>query len=217
MKKTYLLTCLLFLITYFDGQAQTNPMQFFGGISSTNMVLNVTDGEDSFGRDYGNKIGFQAGVRYSVPFYPKFSFEPAPSLVTKGYDDRMEFFDETITAKANIFYLDLPLHVVFRNDLGAAGLDLLFGPYLSVGLSGRVTGESTFFGETESFDEKIEWGSGENELSRLDYGLSGGAGISYNAWTLRVIYARGFANISNTEDVDLTHRVLAFTVGFSPW
>ncbi len=128
-----------------------------------------------------------------------------------------EIASGSVSAKASMYYIDLPMHLMMKNEVGQIAVEILAGPYIGFALTGSISGESTIFGETNTFDNGIEWGSGDNELKRFDYGLSGGVGLGYSEWSFRVTYSLGLANIANEESTDLKHRVMAFTVGFSPW
>jgi len=61
------------------------------------------------------------------------------------------------------------------------------------------------------------WGSGEYDfLKRLDFGLTGGAGIEINFIQIDLSYGLGLANISSyTNDGDkINNRVLGIFLGY---
>ena len=92
--------------------------------------------------------------------------------------------------KYNLIYLDIPLTAKASFNVGDAKIYGAFGPYIGIGLSGTVKSELSFAGETESDSEIIDWGSDENndELKRLDYGLTMGVGVEINSIQIGITY-----------------------------
>jgi outer membrane protein W len=92
----------------------------------------------------------------------------------------------------------------------------VFGPYVGIGLSGKMKGEVSIDGETTSQEIDIEWGSdiASSDLKRMDFGLIIGAGVELNSIQIGLNYSLGLANISPQTNVKIRNRVLGISVGY---
>ena len=121
-------------------------------------------------------------------------------------------------AKLNLIYLDIPLTAKASFDLGGARIYGVFGPYIGMGLSGKNKFEITAMGETETEEEDIKLGSDEDEddVKRLDFGLTMGAGVEISSIQIGLSYGLGLANISPYTDggSKISNRVLGISVGY---
>lgn len=155
--------------------------------------------------------GFHIGPMIDIPIGEIFSFETGLFLSTKGLkisgnDDISEY-----TNTINMYYLDVPLTAKLTHDLGNSKIYGMFGPYFGVGLIGKAKYEMTYDGDTESFEEDIEFGSDEN-LNRLDFGLTLGAGLELNSLLFGLSYDLGLVSVSPDEKIN--NRVLRFSIGY---
>ncbi|MBT8220056.1 MAG: PorT family protein [Bacteroidia bacterium] len=134
---------------------------------------------------------------------------------------RSGIYGETGRSKAkwNLIYLDIPLTVRASFDIRGAKIYSVFGPYVGMGLSGKIKTESSYMGETEKDQEDINWGNNEDDgdLKRLDFGLTIGTGVEINAIQIGISYSLGLANISNFADdgTKISNRVLAISAGYN--
>ena len=110
-----------------------------------------------------------------------------------------EIMGVDITAKAILSYLDIPLTLKASHDLGE-GLKMFgaVGPYIGVGLSGKIKVTAEYQGDTETEEEVVKWGSNEDtdDFKRLDMGLTFGAGVEINSLMIGISYDLGLSNIS---------------------
>jgi hypothetical protein len=191
-----------------------------GGLNLSNMLMK--DDEDTYSDDFKMKPGFHIGATAEFPLSDMLSFETGLLLSTKGYKMSEEDTDDGETykyeVKLNLLYLDIPLTGKATFDVGGAKIYGVFGPYVGMGLSGKTKSEYTDDGETETYEDDIEWGSDEekSELKRLDFGLTMGAGVEINSIQIGLTYNMGLANISPyTEDgFKINNRVLGLSVGY---
>jgi len=123
--------------------------------------LQNVNGKDFVGDKLENDmiIGFNAGVNAEIPVAPDFYFQPGLLFSTKGAKD-----DDI---SVNLGYLELPLHVLYKPQLGSGKLILGFGPYVAYGLTGKIKPESgsdidiKFKNGDLTNDELIEMDNGE--------------------------------------------------------
>ena len=197
--------------------------QTFGvkaGLNLSNML--VEDDDDTYSDDFKVNPGFHVGATAEFPITELFSFETGLLLSTKGFkvSEEETFMGETVKyeSKLNLIYLDIPLTAKASFDLGGARIYGVFGPYIGMGLSGKSKFEITAMGETETEEEDIKLGSDEDEddVKRLDFGLTMGAGVEISSIQIGLSYGLGLANISPYTDggSKISNRVLGISVGY---
>ena len=194
--------------------------QIFGvkaGLNLSNMLVKDDDG--TYSDDYKLNPGFHAGVTAEFPVTELFSFDTGLLLSRKGFKIDAESGSLSIKSSLSPLYLDIPLTGKASYNLGNAKVYGAFGPYLGVGIGGKIKMKITYEGETEKDDENIEWGSDEDEdddLKRLDYGITIGGGIEINSVRVGLMYNYGLANISSYTDdgATMSNRVLGISVGY---
>ncbi len=219
MKKTNVFkiaTFFLFLLlTISNGMSQTFGVK--GGLNLSNMLLKDEDGD--YFDDTKMLPGFHAGIFANIPISGSISFEPGLLLSTKGLKVEEEDDDDfEASMKLNTFYADVPLTLKYTYILEDLKIYGAAGPYVGIGISGKSKSTYTYNGESESEEETIEWGSDEDkdDLKRLDFGLTFGAGISKGSILAGISYDLGLANISPyTEDgTKNSNRVFRISIGY---
>lgn len=92
------------------------------------------------GKDYDDKklendmiLGFHGGVNVQILIAPEFYFQPGLVFSTKGAKNT----DDPITSTYKLSYLELPLNVVYKGQLGAGYILVGFGPYIGYGIGGK--------------------------------------------------------------------------------
>ena len=135
MKTKYisLTLAILFISTVFVFSQDTSKPVF--GIQGGLNLQNLT-GKDAGGDELDNSIapGFHAGVNVLLPIAPDMYFQPGLLFSRKGAknsegQDQVNF---------NISYLELPLNLLYRAQLGNGKVLLGFGPYLGYAVKGKV-------------------------------------------------------------------------------
>lgn len=208
---------LIFFLSIFYYQINAQTFGIKGGLNLANML--DKDDDETYSNDYSMNPGFHLGLTVDIPFNDFLSFEPGLLFTTKGMKYEDEILGADVTAKANLYYLDIPLSLKASHDLGG-GLKMFgaVGPYVGLGLSGKLKGTVEYQGEKETEEEDIKWGSDEDEddLKRLDMGLTFGGGVEINSIMIGISYDLGLSNIAAYQDYGSTskNRVLKFSVGY---
>lgn len=193
--------------------------QIFGiraGLNLSNML--DKDDEGTYSNDFKMKPGFNVGSTVEFPINEMFSFESGLLLSTKGYklSGKDSYEGETWEYKEsiNLLYLDIPLSGKAYFDFKGTKVYGAFGPYLGFGLSGKYKYEEP--GDSDKEDIKFGSDKEKDDLKRLDYGLTIGAGVELNSIQIGLSYDLGLANISTYTDggAKTSNRVLALSVGF---
>lgn len=118
--------------------AQSSGMQFgiLGGVNFQNL-----NGKDFRGDKLENDmiVGFHAGVNVLIPIAPEFYFQPGLLFSTKGATNENVVLGTTITTTTNLSYIELPINLVYRGELGNGFVLVGFGPYVGYGIGGKVS------------------------------------------------------------------------------
>lgn len=199
--------------------ATASYAQTFGVKAGLNLSNMEIKGDDFSDFDDSKMIpGFHLGGIVEFPISDIFSFETGLLLSTKGFKLNEKENNSEYKIKMNSFYLDIPLTAKASFDVGDAKVYGVLGPYLGIGLSGKIKSEYSYEGETETDEEEIKWGSDEDEddLKRLDFGLTMGAGVEINSIIFELSYDLGLANIATITDYGLTinNRVFKISAGY---
>jgi hypothetical protein len=187
------------------------------GLNLSNML--IKDDYGTYSDESKMNPGFHVGATAEFPITEMISIETGLFLSTKGVKMSEKDIDYEYNSKANLFYIDVPLTVKAYINVGGSRIYGAIGPYIGMGISGKTTYEYKETGvPTETDTETISWGSdAENDdLKRLDYGLTAGAGVEINSIQIGVSYGFGLANISSyTGDGDIVNnRVLGISLGY---
>ncbi|MCD8540050.1 MAG: PorT family protein [Leadbetterella sp.] len=192
------------------------------------MMFKDTDGRVTEG--LGIKPGFHIGGTVEIPVSDMFYVEPGLLFSNKGVkldrDELLEigggYFTVRNKGSFDLYYLDIPLNGKVKFDVGSSvKVYGTFGPYVGVGVAGKLKGKLTVSVPapfSESYDEKIEWGSDRDtdNFKRADFGLSIGGGAEFGPFTAGVAYNHGLANISSYtgEGTKINNRVFSISVGY---
>lgn len=144
-------------------QAQDDKLRFsvLGGLNLQNI-----NGKDFDGDKLENKLlpGFHAGVNVIANIAPDFYFQPGLLFSTKGAKD------DGSDTRIMISYIELPLNLLYRADLGEGKILLGFGPYAGFGIGGKLKDDDGTSYDIE-FRNKITGSNGQAfYLKRLDMG-----------------------------------------------
>jgi len=139
MTSKFLTLSAILILSTLAMQAQIG-FGLLGGVNFQNI-----NGKDSNGDKLENGLltGFHAGVNVNIPVAPDFYFQPGILYSVKGANN--EFFNPPVKASGDyttttrLSYVEMPLNLLFRPQLGNGHLLLGFGPYVAYGISGKET------------------------------------------------------------------------------
>lgn len=209
MKKTIVLAALI--VTSFTLSAQTLIPKVGFGI--TNMA--VSEGEKNQSR-----LGLILGGAVDYEFKDNLSFQGELLFIQKGSKFSESEDDFSFDSKTRLNYLEIPLLVKAKfgeDDLkfyGNAGISLSFA--LGGSTETTMTGED-FDGDkvTETENEKIKFGNGEDQMKGMDFGLQIGGGVVISEKiVVDLRYGIGLSNLYNDSgDYTEKNRAFQITVG----
>lgn len=172
----------------------------------------------------GLKRGFKAGAMLDVPVIKGFFVQSGLFYSGKGVKTYTavkfrEIVVDEIWGNIGLRYLELPVNLGYRYSLGKAGrIFVTAGPYLAYAFQGkrstRLAGSDGIVWCNSKGD--VSFGSGDQEMSRLDYGLNFSAGYQLPVGLyVRAQYGLGLANLVNNSEGSFKNRVLAFSLGYA--
>ncbi|PID94974.1 MAG: hypothetical protein CSA95_01920 [Bacteroidetes bacterium] len=191
----------------------------FVGVNAQSFILkaganfsNMLEKDDvaTFSDDYESIIGLHVEASAELPLVSVLYLEPGVRFSMKGFKIDAEEMG-SLTSRIN--YLDIPLNLKARMDLGVIGLWGSVGPYLGIGVGGKNKAENIpLLGD---FEKKIEFGK-DKDLKLFDYGLGLGLGAEFHGILLGAYYNLGMANIANKEGNGYTsqNRVISVSLGY---
>jgi hypothetical protein len=186
-----------------------------GGSASTSLV---------FSFKAGILVNFAFG-KYATNNY--FSVQPGLTYEGMGGINKTSNADGSITSssKTYLYYLQLPVNVVYHIHMGYNTLYFGAGPYLAYGLRGKTTGTINETGKTKptDIDQILAFGTDPTDLSRFNYGVEPLVGLQFvNGVFIDASADFGLSNIYNEStfsDQGITskayNRSYCITVGFA--
>lgn len=205
MKKTLLSLCLL--MASFAAFAQLPTFGVKGGVNFATLHATV-DGFSGSGNS-GSLTSFNVGAFVDFKF-GNVSLQPALNFTGKGGSSSVSFDDEASSnSKVKLYYLQVPVNVVYHVPAVVGDFYFGAGPYLGMGVSGKAKDDS-------GNSENVKFGSGQDELKRTDAGLDAIVGFKFKSgFLINANYDWGLTNITNVDGIKLTNRVFGISVGYA--
>lgn len=214
---------ILLLVAAFAAFTASAQVQIsYGPRVGINLAKWEVDSEDEIG-DIKNRLGFLAGAVFEIRFNDNFAIQPEINFLQKGVKSEFSETDTIFgsfsgTSDIYINYLEVPVTLKVGKSFGVARVDLLAGPSLGYGLSGKSKSTYTFNGATEK--EEFDINFKDDEISRVDLGLQIGAAASFGLGeSARLFvdgrYLLGFTNLidSSGSNETIHNRGIAFSAG----
>lgn len=160
----FLTVSAILIVSSLAMQAQIG-FGLLGGVNFQNI-----NGKNSNGDKLENGLltGFHAGVNVNIPIAPDFYFQPGLLYSVKGAKN--DFYDSPLKASGDfttttrLSYIEMPLNLLYRPQLGNGHLLLGFGPYVAYGISGKETTQLN----TNSIERTVKFENSVGLLTALD-------------------------------------------------
>ena len=159
------------------------------------------------------RIGYKAGVGIDITIYKGFYIQPGIYYTIKGAILHTSVSGIASEDKMSLNYFDIPINLAYRYDFNNAGSVFAFaGPYWGIGINRKS--ENNMNGV--SIENDIKYGdAATDEFIKADFGLNFGIGyISPVGIYLRLQYAIGLSNISNTINATWKNQVFSASLGY---
>lgn len=190
MKKITLAVLCLFMI----GMTANAQLKF--GLKG-GLTLAKWDIED-FGDEVDMKFntGFHVGALVALDLPLGLEFETGLYINQKGFKVEESFEGETFSMIVNPLYIDVPLKLNYKIEVGPAAVFFGAGPTISYGVGGQFKMEG--MGEEDS--EDIVWGNSEDDdLKPLDLGIGLQLGVKFSKIQVSASYDMGLNDINTFE------------------
>lgn len=174
MKSKILLIGLTVSVIGLSATAQNTSFGVRAGVNFTNI-----NGKDGAGNDLDGKIktGFNAGINAEIPIAEDFYVQPGLLFTTKGAKDKN--WDKV---KYQLAYLEVPVNLLYKPELGDGKLLLGLGPYVAYAVGGSYTDPT---GNKKDFEFANDVTAAEAattpHMRRLDFGGNLLAGYEFSS------------------------------------
>lgn len=132
--KAFILSSLILLVVASVSNAQEIRPGILAGVNFQNL-----NGEDVDGDKLENDliVGFHGGVNLLMPIAPEINFQPGVLFSTKGSEINSNVLVDLLNVSYRISYIEVPLNLVYRPQLGDNYILLGFGPYFAFAVGGK--------------------------------------------------------------------------------
>lgn len=193
------------------------------GVQVTGSLSSATV-KSKYDLDYSKKgAGLPgAGVVVQYDLSRHISLRSGATYLQQGvkFKHQEDEFSST-TGKARLNYLQIPLHVIYNVNIAGNRIYAGLGGYGNYGTSGNVKYTLWFHTEDGGYEviEKLKaFKSTENggaDLERMDYGLSGLAGIQLrNGLFIQAGYQQGLKNLARDKENKFRNNGAQLTIGY---
>ncbi len=142
--KSIFIVSLFLLVFNLNTSAQNNTLGsksfgIYGGINFQNI-----NGDDAGGSALSNSLvtRFHIGINEEIPIATDFYIQPGLQFISKGTEGKVNYTDNSgtrsLTRNLSIFYMELPVNLVYKPLLGTDHLVLAFGPYVGYAMAGNA-------------------------------------------------------------------------------
>jgi len=208
--------------------AQKSSVIIKGGLNLANVSINSNGDID----DAKSLVSFHAGLLGDIPVVSFLSIQPGIFFTGKGTKTQSGNTSDAnyFRATSNPLYIEVPVNIVFKAPMGNESKFFAgAGPYVAMGIGGKVKEDGRILGIGYSRDAAIQFsnddpttseeeGSGFGIMRRFDYGLNGTIGFESEKAMFSLNYGLGLAKLmsgtNSNADENNKHRVLSFSVGF---
>jgi hypothetical protein len=170
-----------------------------GGVNFANLRFEAEGENESFDR----RTGFVGGLFMIWPAGSRVALQAEALYSQQG----AKFDEEGADGKVKIDYFTVPVLLRLSSaPSGQAGFHVFGGPSLGYRLRARSSG--TFDGESSSEDIS-------DDIERFDLGVTAGAGVDINRFTIDGRYTWGLSNLNRdgSDELKITNRVATIMVG----
>ncbi|MDP4185242.1 MAG: porin family protein [Bacteroidota bacterium] len=189
MKKSLFVLCMCFC---FISLSNAQRIGIKGGLNFSNSAINDQDVTESVKSLTNLQFGLTSDFKLGKLFY----LSPDLLYSMKGY--------KVDVGKFMIDYIEIPVDLTFHVPLCGISLFAQAGPYVGYGVSSKykVGGQTT----------TIHFGSGADQIKRMDFGGNIGGGIELGKLQLGVRYELGLYDIDNVSGTSTKNRVFSATL-----
>lgn len=184
------------------------------GVTVGGNASNFTESGVIAPSDRSYKLGFQAGIVSDIGVTSHLSVIPELLFSQRGSAYVSRFADTKSTVTTTLNYVQMPVNLALKLPMGGRTKLMIFaGGYAAYGLSGQMNFEAKMNGQTTTDKEDLVFGSKENEVNPLDYGVNVGLGAQFWKSFVKLQYNLGLNSLYNGTAVALHNTNIALSLG----
>ncbi len=225
MKRRISLVATIVLCSLFTQAQETETtMKTSGGTTfgirggvNFQTIAGKDQNDDKFTNDL--LVGYAAGVTVDIPMAPDFYIQSGLLFATKGAKKTDVIGGQDYTTTTKISYVELPVNLLYKPMLGSGHLLLGFGPYVALGVGGKVKYKGTGVDQTENikFENEVKL-TDPNDVTYfkpVDVGANMLAGYEFsNKLSFQLNAQLGLVKINPKYEGSLNDKTSAKNVGF---
>jgi hypothetical protein len=133
------ITAILFSSTAVMAQESKTKQKTTFGVRAGVNFQNI-NGKDNDGDKLNNMLipGINLGANVEIPVAKDFYVQPGLLFTTKGGKAEYKNNEYSYTQTTHLAYLEIPMNGLYKPQLGTGHLLAGFGPYIEIGLGGKV-------------------------------------------------------------------------------
>ena len=184
MKKILLLSVFIFISAGLFAQERWGIQASLNLASATEKytpLFSFGEGSGSGSVHYDSRLGFSAGVVAEIPLKRSLSLRPELIFVQKNYFNKVYegAMDKAIDVNYTQNYLELPVNLIYNEDLRSGRLFLGAGLNFSLGLGGHFKSSAAVY-DTMTGERNIDM---HLQVFELGLGLLAGYSLSNGIFT----------------------------------
>jgi hypothetical protein len=200
-------------------QAQVSVGASIGGLLSKPQA-HITDQSQQLTIPTGRRVSITGGILMDLPIGESgFRLMPEIRYADKGFLARTEVALQqnkvAIDIAQHMGFFELGVPFGFATGLGEHHAFLGVGPYASVAIAGKRKTTISMNAATNETTETLSFGSGTNQLDRIDYGAEATGGIVLSSGLyFKIAYSFGLPDLSNDPASPLRQRCAFLSAGY---
>ncbi len=137
MKKIIIYSLMATTLLHFSTQAQKKKTTFaiLTGVNFNKIVGKDYDGDKI--ADQELNFGYHPGFNVDIPVFSNFSLQAGLQFTAKGSKRNGEDFFGKYTGSIKTYYVEMPVKIVFKPQVGKGNLLLGIGPDVAYGIAGN--------------------------------------------------------------------------------
>jgi hypothetical protein len=207
----------------FTNLSHGQNIYLLGGVNFSKLGQQKENSSSSVDRTY--RPGFHIGSAVDIKLNDHFELMPAllfslkrekseSTIYIPSFDNPNTSYRYNFKSSANEYYLDLPINLKFKFNVGELKLYALAGPYCNFLLFNNSSNELFVDGEPTEIENQFE-GKFSN---RIDYGIQIGLGAQLRSYVVQASYDHGLYRSMKYEDIQfeqsLRNSVARLTLGY---
>jgi hypothetical protein len=216
------------MILAISNSAMAQTGQVRGGVNLSNVTVTADGRVDQSSQLRAFQIGILGDFKIAGPLYLQTGvlYTGKGALVEHGIKGTDGYFRQNF----NPYYLEVPATLLFKTPPKGFRFYAGAGPYLGIGIAGKVKTEGQLAGVEYSYERSVKYssddpstftqeeGTGLGVVKRFDYGVNAVAGVEGASMTLGITYGLGLAKLqsgaNSSEDDSNKYKTWQFTIGF---